>query len=648
MIARVRLGLSNHKMARILDAINSPADVKSLPPGQLRQLASEIREELVTTVSLNGGHLASNLGVVELTIALHRVFDSPRDKIIWDVGHQAYTHKLLTGRRERFATLRQYEGLSGFTSRDESEHDPFGAGHASTSVSAGLGMATARDLSGQDFHVVVVIGDGAITGGMALEALNQAGNLGSRLVVILNDNGMSISPTVGALARLLDKVRFDPRYREAKEKSKKLLRILPLGEKVWRAGQHIEGGLKQVLMPTVLWESLGFASMGPVDGHSMRELELALTKARDFTGKPTLIHVITKKGKGHTPAEGNAVYFHGVPAKNTGSKAAPTYSEVFAQTVLRMAREDPKLVVITPAMPEGNCLSVVQAEFPQRVFDVGICEQHAVTFAAGLAAEGYKPVVAIYSTFLQRSFDQIIHDVCLQDLPVVFAMDRSGIVGDDGKTHQGSFDLSYLTLVPNLIVSAPRDENELQHLLYTAVTSKRPMAVRYPRGAAPGVKMDAELRAIPIGKAEVLRQGGDVVILAIGATVASALEAAENLALGGIEATVVDARFAKPLHAELITELASRIKRVVTVEENTLAGGFGAAVLLQLQKSGICDAQVRCLGLPDSFVEQGSQALLRAKYGIDAKGIACQAASLIPTRPRAGAKGEAGAVPHSR
>ena len=617
-------------MARLLDSIDSPADVKKLTPPELKQLAAEIREELVAVVSTNGGHLASNLGVVELTLALHRVFDSPRDKIIWDVGHQAYTHKLLTGRRERFATLRQYEGLSGFTSREENEHDPFGAGHASTSVSAALGMAIARDLSGDNYHVVAVIGDGAITGGMALEALNQAGHLSSQLIVVLNDNGMSISPTVGALSKLFARVRLDRRYRRAKERGKRLFSIFPWGRRLWRAGQQVESGFKSLVMPTMLWEELGFTYMGPIDGHNLRELETVLTQARDFRYKPILVHVVTTKGKGYSPAEGDAVYFHGVPAKSTDTNNVPTYSEIFAQTVLRLARENPRIVVITPAMPEGNCLNIVQAEFPQRVFDVGICEQHAVTFAAGLAAQGYIPIVAIYSTFLQRAFDQIIHDVCLQDLPVIFAIDRSGIVGDDGKTHQGTFDLSYLTLIPNLIVSAPKDENELRHLLYTAVKSSHPMAVRYPRSAGLGVTLDAKLHALPVGKGEILRYGDDVAVLAIGTMVASALEAAHRLASSGIEATVVNARFVKPLDSELIMDLAGRVKRIVTVEENTLRGGFGSCVVDLLQKSGMSGVQVRSIGLPDDFIEQGAQTILRCRYGLDAEGIARQVLSLFP------------------
>jgi 1-deoxy-D-xylulose-5-phosphate synthase len=616
-------------MPRLLDRIEKPADLKGLTKQELEQLAAEIRQELVTTVSANGGHLASNLGVVELTIALHRVFDSPRDKLIWDVGHQSYVHKLLTGRRQRFNSLRQYGGLSGFTSRSESEHDPFGAGHASTSISAALGMAIARDLAGDDYHIVAVIGDGAITGGMAFEALNQAGHLGSSICVVLNDNGMSISPTVGGLAKLLNRVRLDYRYQWAEKEGERLVDALPLGKKLVQLGQWLRRGFKGLIMPTVLWEELGLTYIGPIDGHDINALEKAFAQARDYPG-PTFIHIITIKGKGYQPAEGDAVYFHGVAAENSSDGTAPSYSEVFAQTVLRLAREDPRLVAITPAMPEGNCLSVVGAEFPQRVFDVGICEQHAVTFAAGLAARGFKPIVAIYSTFLQRAFDQLIHDVCLQDLPVTFAIDRAGIVGDDGKTHQGAFDISYLMPVPNLIIAAPRDENELQHLLYTAVRADHPMAIRYPRGSGVGVPLDNELREIPIGKGEILREGKDIAILAIGATVAPALDAARKLAGEGIEATVVNARFAKPLDAELIRELAGDIKRLVTVEENTLSGGFGSGVIELLQQSGASDTQVKTIGIPDEFVEQGSQAQLRAKYGLDAEGIARKALELIP------------------
>ncbi len=617
-------------MPRLLDKIDSPADLKGLSPAALEELAAEIRREIINTVTVTGGHLASNLGVVELTIALHRVFDSPRDKIIWDVGHQSYVHKLLTGRRERFGTLRQYQGLSGFTCREESEHDPFGTGHASTSISAALGAAVARDLAGGDNKVIAVIGDGAITAGMAFEALNQAGHLGTGLIVVLNDNGMSISPTVGALAKLLSRVRFNQSIGKAKRRGKKIVTALPLGNKIWRLSQQIEGRVKGFFAPTPLWEALGFSYIGPIDGHNIHDLEAVFTRARDYSNRPTLIHVITTKGKGYTPAETNAVYFHGVPAKGSNSENIPTYSEVFARTMLRMAREEPRLVIVTPAMPEGNCLSDVAAEFPNRVFDVGICEQHAVTFAAGMATQGYIPVVAIYSTFLQRAFDQIIHDVCLQNLPVVFAIDRGGIVGDDGKTHQGTFDLSYLTLIPQLVVAAPCDENELQHLLYTAVKSGRPMAVRYPRSPGLGVPLDAELHEIPIGKSEALQYGEDVAILALGASVAPAAQAAAQLTAQGIEATVINARFAKPLDTSLISDLARRIKRIVTVEENVLSGGFGSGVIGFLQESGQCDVTVKNIGIPDEFVEHGAQAVLRAKYHLDAEGIFRQVMKMFP------------------
>ena len=620
------------KMTKILDRIDKPADLKQLTYRELEQLATEIRGEMISVVSANGGHLASNLGVVELTLALHRVFDTPRDKIIWDVGHQAYAHKLVTGRRKEFASLRQYGGLSGFTSREESEYDTFGAGHASTSISAALGIAVARDFAGDDYHVVAVIGDGAITGGMALEGLNQTGHIGSRLIVVLNDNGMSISPTVGAIARLLDRIRFDHRYLVSKEKSQRLLSRLPLGKQVWRFGLQIESWLKDISRPTRFFENFGLNYIGPVDGHDFKKLEIALNRARNYTAGPIVVHVVTTKGSGYLPAEGNSTYFHGIAGTNgnLNKKIIPTYSDVFAQTMLKLARENPKLVVITPAMPEGNSLSVVQEAFPTRVFDVGICEQHAVTFAAGLATQGYVPVLAIYSTFLQRSFDQIIHDVCLQELSVVFAIDRGGIVGDDGKTHQGIFDLSYLSLIPHMIVAAPKDENELQHMLYTAMKSGKIMAVRYPRSQGLGVKMDMEFKELPIGKGEVLRQGNDVAILAIGSMVASAMEAAESLAVQGVEATVINARFAKPVDTELIIDLAMRIKRIISVEENTLSGGFGNYVNDVVRQADISDVIIRNVGLPDVFVEQGGQDFIRAKYGLDAKGIVKKVLEIIP------------------
>jgi len=620
------------KMTKILDRIDSPSDLKNLTYPELKQLAAEIREELVTVVSANGGHLASNLGVVELTLALHRVYNAPQDKIIWDVGHQAYAHKLVTGRRKDFQSLRQYGGLSGFTSREESEYDAFGAGHSSTSISAALGIALARDFAAEDYHVVAVIGDGGIAGGMAIEGLNQTGHIGTRMVVVLNDNGMSISPTVGAIARVLDRIRFDHRYMVSKEKSQKLLKGLPLGKQVWRFGLQIESWLKDISRPTRFWENFGFNYIGPIDGHDFKKLETALTRARNYTAGPIVVHVITTKGSGYLPAEGNSVYFHGIAGTNgkPNNKTIPTYSNIFAETILKIARENPKLVVVTPAMPEGNCLNIFQQEFPKRLFDVGICEQHAVTFAAGLATQGYLPVLAIYSTFLQRSFDQIIHDVCIQELPMVFAVDRGGIVGDDGKTHQGIFDLSYLSLIPNMIISAPKDENELQHLLYTAVKSGKIMAVRYPRSQGLGIKMDAVFKELPIGKGEILREGRDVAILAVGSMVAPAVESAKKLALQGIETTVVNARFVKPIDTELIIDMATRIKRIVTVEENTLSGGFGNYVNDAVRQADLRDVIIRNVGLPDVFIEHGRQDFLRSKYGLDAAGIVNQVLEIVP------------------
>lgn len=609
-------------MAKVLNRIDSPADLKGLKQWELEQLAAEIRELLIQTVSLNGGHLASSLGVVELTIALHRVFNSPEDKIVWDVGHQSYAHKLLTGRKEHFATLRQYEGLSGFPVRTESPHDAFGTGHAGTSISAALGMALARNLEKLSHEVVAVIGDGSIVSGMALEALNHAGHLGTKLIVVLNDNGMAISPSVGALSRLLNQVRFDPRYEFAKKEARKRITRLPFGESAWALSKHLKSQFERAIIPSAFWEELGFIYLGPVDGHNTKELEAALNRARDFESKPTLVHVITRKGKGYDDAEVNATKFHGVPPNNTRSRNALPYSQVFALTAQRLMKENEKVVAITAAMLDGTGLAPLAAEFPDRIFDVGICEQHAVTLAAGLATQGYIPIVAIYSTFLQRAYDQIIHDVCIQNLPVVFAIDRAGIVGDDGKTHQGSFDISYLRSIPNMIVASPRDEDEFQHLLFTATTAGQPMAVRYPRGCGGGVPLKPELRQLPIGKGEAVREGQDLAILAIGPAVCAAVAAAERLADEGISCAVINARFAKPLDAELVLETASRTGRLITVEENALAGGFGSAVLEVLSGAGVTRVRVECLGLPDRFIEHGTQELFRSMFTIDAEGIA--------------------------
>lgn len=618
-------------VARIIDTIEGPEDLKVIGSAALEQLARELREELIATVSHNGGHLASNLGVVELTLGLHRVFDSPRDKIVWDVGHQAYAHKLLTGRRERFSTIRSLGGLSGYTDRGESPHDPFGAGHASTAVSAALGMALARDMAQENYHVVAVLGDGALTGGMAFEALNHAGHAGTHLIVVLNDNGMSISRSVGALSRVLRRLRLDPSYYRTKEGAERALTRLPLGRGLWGVGRWFRNALKRLLIPTLIWEELGFTYIGPIDGHNLRQVEMALSQAKTYSLRPTFLHIVTQKGKGFAPAEADAVRFHGVSPNNGSAKgAAITYSEVFGTTVARLMRRDPRVVAITAAMLEGTGLAPVAKEFPGQVLDVGICEQHAVTLAAGLATQGYRPIVAIYSTFLQRAYDQILHDVCLQNLPVVFCLDRGGIVGDDGKTHQGLFDLTYLRPIPGIVLSAPRDENQLQHLIYTAYKAKAPMAVRYPRGSGLGVPLDEELRELPLGRGEILREGQDVAILALGNRVAPALEAAEALAQEGIDCLVADARFVKPLDEELIINVARRTRRVVTVEENVVAGGFGSAVLELLAASGTIDVSVRCLGIPDEFVAHGPADVFRSHYGIDAEGIAQEVLRAFP------------------
>ena len=615
-------------MSRILDRVNNPGDVKKLGHDKLGELCSEIRELLVATVSENGGHLASNLGVVELTVALHRVFDSPDDKIIWDVGHQSYVHKLLTGRREQFLSLRQYKGLSGFPDRDESPHDVLTTGHGGTSISAALGMALTRDLSSDKYHVVAVIGDGCLTCGMTYEALNHAGHLGTRFIVVLNDNGMSISPTVGAIAKRLNVVRTTRGYIKAKKQTIRLLSHLPGGKKLQWALNRLREGVKAVVMPTMMWEQLGFTYLGPINGHDIAGLETALIQARDYY-KPVIVHILTTKGKGYKPAEDNPTRFHGLSAKSEDSSKIPTYSEIFAQTVGVLLRDNPRVVVICAAMVEGNSLSPLAKEFPQRIYDVGISEQHAVTLAAGLASQGFIPIVAIYSTFLQRAFDQVLHDVCLPDLPVIFALDRSGIVGEDGKTHQGIFDLSYLDLMPNMVVCAPKDENELQDLLYTALNTEHPMAIRYPRGRGVGVPPAAELHQLPIGKAEILRNGKDIVVIGIGSTVVPSLEAAEHLAPWGIDAMVINARFSKPLDTELILNVAKHTRKMVIVEENVLSGGFGAAVLELLEKAEVTDVKVKRLGIPNEFVAHGGQDLLRSLYHLDAPGIAKECADFL-------------------
>ena len=607
-------------MARILDRIDAPADLKTLNEHELRTLAQEIRDELVATVSQTGGHLSPNLGTVELTLALHTVFDSPRDKIVWDTGHQAYPHKLVTGRRERFSTIRQFGGLSGFLARDESEHDAFGAGHASTSISAALGMAAARDLRGEDYAVLAVIGDGALTCGMAFEGLNNAGHLGTRMIVVLNDNGMSIAPNVGALSGILTKLRTDRRYIEAKEEVWHGLAKLPLGEQMRQAAKRAKKSMKDFLFFTVFWEEMGFTYLGPIDGHNIQTLQETL-RAANSLDRPVLLHIVTAKGKGWDPAEEDNEKYHGISAVGAKKPAAPAYGAVFAEALGTLAEVDPRIVAITAAMPSGTNLTKFGARFPTRFFDVGIAESHAVTFAAGLATQGMKPVCAIYSTFLQRAFDQIIHDVCIQDLDVTFVLPNGGLVGDDGRTHQGAFDLSYMRCIPNMVVMAPKDENELRHMIATAVAHDGPAAVRYPRGAGLGVEMDPTMTRLPIGTAEVLREGKDVAILAIGSCVYPALAAAEELARRGVAATVVNARFVKPLDAALLRDLGARFNAILTVEENAVAGGFGSAVAEEMDRLRLGHIAVHRLGIPDAFIDHGSQAAMRDSINLSAEGI---------------------------
>ncbi len=615
----------------LLDRIAGPAELKQLGIPQLERLTGELRAELIRVVSRNGGHLGASLGTVELAVALLYVFDSPRDKIVWDVGHQAYVHKLLTGRRERFSTIRQEGGLSGFLSRDESEHDAFGAGHASTAISAALGIAEAFHQKGErDRRVVAVIGDGALTGGMAFEGLNNAGSLNLPFVVVLNDNEMSIAPNVGAISRYLDRVRTDRRYHQAKDEIVRLTERLPQGELLVELGKRWKDSVKEFVYHAMIWEELGFTYVGPVDGHDVRALIEALRQVRNVNG-PVFLHVITKKGNGFAGAETDRERSHAVsaPAKPGAPPAPPKYQDVFAQTVIQMAEHDPRIVAITAAMPTGTSLGKFQTVYPERFFDVGIAEQHAVTFAAGLASEGMRPVVGIYSTFLQRAYDQIVHDVCLQRLPVLFAMDRAGFAGDDGRTHHGIFDLSYLRCLPNMVIMAPKDENELRHMLKTGIEYGRgPVAIRYPRGAGVGVATVEPLHELPMGRAEVLREGDDVAIFAVGAMTLAAERAADMLAADGISAAVINARFVKPLDEQCIVAFARRCGACVTVEESAAAGGFGAGVLETLARNDL-RVPVRVLGVPDRVFEHASQGRLREMAGLTPAGLAAAARSVI-------------------
>ncbi len=623
-------------MSSLLDKIDSPDDIKGLSHKELVQLASEIRKTIVNTVAEKGGHLAPSLGVVELTLAIHYCFNSPKDKIIWDVGHQSYAHKLITGRRDRFSTLRQQDGISGFPKRSESEHDALDTGHSSTSISAALGMATAASLKGEDKKVVAVIGDGSMTAGMAFEALNNAGHLRKDLIVILNDNEMSISPNVGALSSFLSRKLTGRVATRLKKEMESFLKRSGVGENIWQVLKKSEDSLKSLLTPGMLFEALQFEYVGPIPGHHIRTLIETLQNVKNVPG-PVLVHVLTKKGRGYPPAEEHPDLFHGVgpfdiatgkPKKSDVPKP-PAYTQIFGQTIVRLAKEDPKIVGITAAMPAGTGLKQLQEALPNRFFDVGIAEQHAVTFAAGLALEGMTPVVAIYSTFLQRAFDQIVHDVCLSNLHVVFALDRGGLVGDDGPTHHGVFDLSFLRMIPNMVVMSPKDENELQHMLYTAVKHDGPIAVRYPRGTGVGVSLDWQLNTLPIGKASVERHGDDIAILAIGHHVHTALQAADELKKDGVKTTVVNMRFVKPLDREIIVDVARNTGKIITIEENALMGGFGSAVLEVLTDSGIQNVQVKRLGLPDRFIEHGSQENLRREAGIDVASLLDAAQTLL-------------------
>ena len=626
-------------MEKLLSKINSPADLRQLSVKKLPQLAREIRKLIIKVVSQNGGHLASNLGVVELTIALHYVFDFSCDKIIWDVGHQTYTHKILTGRKEDFPSLRKYGGISGFPRREESEYDHFNTGHSSTSISAALGMAVARDYNHDNYNVLAVIGDGALTAGLALEGLNQAGYLKRKMIVILNDNEMSISPPVGAISGYLNQIIHGQAYNRLKRDVETILTAIPgIGSQMIRFARTIEESIRRVFVPGMLFEELGFRYIGPVRGHNIATLIRTFEQAKQME-HPCLIHVVTRKGKGYRPAEANPTLFHGSPPFdiNNGEfiekeSSPPSYTSVFAKTMIELARQDEKIVCITAAMPAGTGLSAFAKEFPHRIFDVGIAEQHGITFCAGLAIQGLKPVAAIYSTFLQRAYDQVFHDVCLMNLPITIALDRAGIVGADGPTHHGLYDLSYLSSMPNIIIMAPKDENELRHMLKTAVETPHPVAVRYPRAKGYGVKLDRTLKTLPIGKGEVLMEGKEVAILAIGRMVYPSLRAAERLSEDGMQATVVNARFVKPLDEELIIGLASKIPLLVTVEENSLKGGFGSAVLELLEERGVNRVAVHRIGIPDEIIPHGNTTLLLSKYGLDEKGIYQQIKKILAKR----------------
>jgi 1-deoxy-D-xylulose-5-phosphate synthase len=615
----------------LLQKINAPADLRRLRPEQLQEVANDIRQYILETMSKIGGHTGASLGAVELAVALHYAFDTPRDRLVWDVGHQAYAHKILTGRRELLPTIKQYGGLSGFLRRDESEYDTFGAGHASTSLSAALGMAVARDEKGEDHHVVAVIGDSSLAGGMAMEAVNQSGHLRTRLIVLLNDNEMSIAPAVGALTGYLNRIREAQGYHRFKDEVGDLLHDIPsFGERLYQAAKTVKDAIAAAVLPGALVNELGFKYIGYVDGHNPRALVRALQEAKQVKDSPVIVHALTQKGKGYPAREKNYYAWHatgpfdiktGTPVK-ASKPSHPQYTAVFGETMCELMARDERVVALTAAMPDGTGVDKILEKFPDRSFDVGIAEQHCVTFAAGMSTEGLKPVCAIYSTFLQRAFDQIVHDVCLQNLNVKFCMDRAGIVGGDGPTHHGLLDIAYLRGVPNMIAMAPKDEGEMRDMLYTMLQHVGPAAMRYPRGNGVGADIKREPRLLEVGKAELLRDGGEVAIIAYGSMVHPAEEAAAQLSKSGIEATVVNARFVKPMDAGLMLAVARTKRLIVTVEEAYLAGGFGSAVMELLEENGLLDSVkfVR-MGVPDRIITHGEPKLLLAKYGLDADGI---------------------------
>jgi 1-deoxy-D-xylulose-5-phosphate synthase len=622
-------------MARLLDGVQFPRDIRKFSVDQLNQLAAEIRDEVISVVSEVGGHFASTLGAVELTLALHYAFNTPEDRIIWDTGHQTYAHKLICGRRDRMATIRQLGGLSGFLSREESEYDVFGAGHAGTSISAALGIVEANALEGGKRKVVAVISDGGLSAGLTYEGLNSTGHLDKDLIVILNDNEHFIDPRVGAVSSFLSRQFTTDLGVRLQKNLSALLKSLPSGENLKHVARKLRDSFLGLVTPGFLFESLGFQYVGPIDGHNIAQMIATLEDIKKVEG-PTLIHVMTKKGKGYAPAEKDPIKFHAVtPFHVLTGKAKkekgpiPTYTEVFGQSLVQLAKENPRIVGITAAMGSGTGIDKLQRELPKRTYDVGIAEQHAVTFAGGMATEGYIPVVAIYSTFLQRGYDEILHDVCLQNLHVVFALDRGGLVGADGPTHHGVFDFAYMRSIPNLVIMAPKDENELQHMLKTAIDHSGPISLRYPRGEGWGVTMDGQMKCLPIGKAELLREGGDVVIAAVGQTVLPALRAAQDLAPLGINAAVINARFVKPLDRELFGDWLGRVPRLITVEDHAMAGGFGSAVIEFLADEGITGVEIKRLGVPDRFIPHGTQDELRKLCGFDKDAIAQAALQMV-------------------